>query len=79
MKVQSLQICFYCQGNFNRHELQKHEELRFPAQSVEIFNERRISTTQVDEACGDTSDCDQCYLCEINKRFCETYQSPRAL
>ena len=51
----------------------------FPAQSVEIFNERRISTTQVDEACEDTSDRNQCDLREIHNRFCETYRSQRVL
>ena len=36
-------------------------------------------TTQVDEACEDTNNHDQCYLREIHKRFCETYRSQRAL
>ena len=36
-------------------------------------------TTQVDEACEDTNNRDQCDLHEIHKRFCETYQSQRAL
>ena len=46
---------------------------------MEIFNERGISTTQVNETCGDTSDCDQCDLRVNNKRFYETYRSQRAL
>ena len=36
-------------------------------------------TTQVDEACEDTNNRDQCDLREIHKRFCETYRSQRAL
>ena len=36
-------------------------------------------TTQVDEACEDTNNHDQCDLREIHKRFCETYRSQRAL
>ena len=32
-------------------------------------------TTQVDEACEDTSDRNQCDLREFHKRFCKTYRS----
>ena len=36
-------------------------------------------TTQVDEACEDTSNRDQYDFREIHKIFCETYRSQRAL
>ena len=36
-------------------------------------------TTQVDEACEDTSNRNQCDLREFHKRFCETYRSKGAL